>query len=35
MDNIIFLVQWEWGGDGVIVDDILYNFKKFFNFIIV
>lgn len=31
MDNIIFLVQWEWGGDGVIVDDTPHNFKKFFN----
>lgn len=30
MDNIIFLVQWEWGGDGVIVDDTPHNFK-FFN----
>lgn len=31
MDNIIFLVQWEWGGDGVIVDDTPHNFKKLFN----
>lgn len=31
MDNIIFLVQWEWGGDGVIVDDTPHNFKQFFN----
>lgn len=31
MDNIIFLVQWEWGGDGVIVDDTPHNFMKFFN----